>query len=178
MDVLNKDQVQLLTIGAWTVWIGRNNELHERAQEPTQQGWKPPPTGLHKLKFDGAVNVEGKVGGIGVIIRDSKGLVTRTYVSKWPWITEALTIETIAALRALEVAKVMGINEVIMEGDNLTLMNRLNISLQNNSSPGVLIEEICILARQFRSFKAVHTGRKGNEAAHKLARLGLQAQEG
>ena len=49
---------------------------HEKLPQTARSlRWRPPPVGLLKVNFDGALFVEENIAGLGIIIRNESGLV-------------------------------------------------------------------------------------------------------
>ena len=116
INIWNHAQRDLFAMTVWMIWNQRNQIWHripscntdqlaqvaiERLNEfvaglpPTNPApqkskvvWKPPPTGMFKLNFDGAVFKQENKSGVGVAIRDCKGLaLQKTVLLRWVKIT-------------------------------------------------------------------------------------------
>ena len=116
INIWNHAQPDLFAMTVWMIWNQRNQIWHripscntdqlaqvaiERLNEfvaglpPTNPApqkskvvWKPPPTGMFKLNFDGAVFKQENKSGVGVAIRDCKGLaLQKTVLLRWVKIT-------------------------------------------------------------------------------------------
>ena len=61
-----------------------------------------PPSESFKINFDGAVFKDQDRAGIGVIIRDSRGLVMGSMSQVIPFPQTIVELETLVALKALE----------------------------------------------------------------------------
>ena len=72
--------------------------------------WKPPPVDIFKINFDEAVSAEESCSGVGVIVRNREGLVIAAMSEKIPQILQPTKIEAMAATRALEFAREVGIS--------------------------------------------------------------------
>ena len=75
----------------------------------SQIQWRPPTQGTLKINFDGAISAEGKCSGLGAIIRDSEGLVIASLVTWVPQQLQPIEIEALAAYKALEFSRELGI---------------------------------------------------------------------
>ncbi|XP_022754128.1 uncharacterized protein LOC111302515 [Durio zibethinus] len=78
--------------------------------------WQAPPIGVVTTNFDGAINVEENMGGIGVVPRDDKG-------------------------SAVEVAKEMGFYSILLERDAVEIIHCLKSSTDDLSVVGNLMED-------------------------------------
>lgn len=67
--------------------------------------WIPPAPALYKINFDGAVFSDVGTAGLGVVICDSCGRVIGSLAKHIPIPTSAATVEALACIRALILAK-------------------------------------------------------------------------
>lgn len=129
---------------------------------------------LHKVKLNLILMVLCSVplnaSGIGVILRDDRGEVLFAMSRKEVHVLEAQDVETMAALRDLQMILNLGISSLVLEGDSLVVIEAIRSREDNLSRHGPLIAEIQVLLNQFRDFEVLNVGRQGNEAAHLLAR--------
>ena len=116
INIWNHAQRDLFAMTVWMIWNQRNQIWHripscntdqlaqvaiERLNEfvaglpPTNPApqkskvvWKPPPTGMFKLNFDGAVFKQENKSSVGIAIWDCKGLaLQKTVLLRWVKIT-------------------------------------------------------------------------------------------
>ena len=118
--------LEIFFVTVWSIWYNRNQVAHEaqgspsihiwgttqRAlndynvatavkllrQQPPEVGWNAPPWGLHKINVDGATSEDGRPSGVGVVIRDCRGMVVAASAKVLPAqyiveVTEALAVE-------------------------------------------------------------------------------------
>ena len=132
------NSLELFGVVAWFIWNQRNNlRLNERGlptekifeaakgylsdfqsklqitkvqQQKGSIKWRPPMDGMYKTNYDGAVFVESEEAGIGVIIRDVKGLVIATLAKKIPYPGSVELVEALAVRRAARFVVGIGIN--------------------------------------------------------------------
>ncbi|XP_075640433.1 uncharacterized protein LOC142612203 [Castanea sativa] len=129
--------------------------------------WSPPPDEFYKINFDAAVFHEDNIAGIGMIVRDSSGLVMASLSHNIPFQNSVEELESLAACRALEFALELGLDKAILEGDSLTALKDDSASL---ASFGLLVRDAQSLAGLFNCICFLHVGRDGNSIAHNLAR--------
>ncbi|KAK9983282.1 hypothetical protein SO802_032807 [Lithocarpus litseifolius] len=67
--------------------------------------WSPPDDGLYKVNFDGAVFEDQACAGLGVVIRDSAGLVIGALSQKIRLPSSVVMVEALAARRAVMFAR-------------------------------------------------------------------------
>ena len=132
--------------------------------------WQPPPANLIKINFDGAMFKDDERAGIGVVVRDSQGLVLASLSQNIPLPHSVVILETLAACRALEFSLELGFDKAILEGDSLIVMTALRDPSPSLASFGLLVQDAQCLARSFTCISFQHVGRVGNTVAHNLAR--------
>ena len=103
--------------------------------------WKPPPSELFKINFDGAVFPHDKNSGIGVVIRDHQGLVIASCSKLVHQELCSEDIEAKAAAWALLFALEVGVKRVVLEGDSLTVIKGLMEEERLLTPMGLLIED-------------------------------------
>ncbi|XP_030923094.1 uncharacterized protein LOC115949977 [Quercus lobata] len=136
----------LLAYTAWTLWNCRNkarvnetqcplNQVMQLARERRREfqtaqpifpkqlhrkhtRWKPPDVGSFKVNYDGAFFEDQGRAGIGVVIRNSEGVVLASLSQQIPLPNTVAQVEALAARRAAEFALEIGINQVVIEGDS------------------------------------------------------------
>ncbi|KAK3138243.1 hypothetical protein QOZ80_5AG0366300 [Eleusine coracana subsp. coracana] len=130
----------------------------------TMVRWTPPPRGWFKLNFDGSVYNDGSQrASIGGAIRDSTGRVVLSFAEK----TEHSTVGIVEA-RAL--ARGLGLDRVVAEGDDLVLVQLLRGEKTQTRIPVAMQQEIVALLRCFPERDVRHVYREGNQVAHALCR--------
>ena len=107
--------------------------------------------------------------GTGVIIRDcqGKGLAQMSEIIPLPLIV--VEVKTLTALKALQFAADLSLNDVILEGDSEIVINALNEDSHSLSSFGLPIQDVKCFANLFHCIRFSHVRREGNSVAHNLA---------
>ena len=109
---------------------------------------------------------------IGVIIRNNQGLVIASLTQKLPQAYQAIEIEPMAAIRALESGLEVGIDQAIVEGDSEIVVKTLVSNNLSLASFGLLIEDACTYAASFSKLSySINRKRECNKVAHNLAKL-------
>ena len=90
-----------------------------------------------------------------------------------PQLHSPLQIEARAASSALQLAKELGFNQIVLEGDSKVLMHPLADNSPFLSTVGSLIDDIRFNAVFFTKLHYSHVKREGNMVAHSLARYAL-----
>ena len=135
--------------------------------------WKPPVQEMMKINFDGAIFAEEKSSGMGVIIRDRKGLVIASMATWIPQQLWPVEIEALAASKALEFARELGIADAVLEGDSQVVIMALNSKNTVLAPFGSLVQDSLTLSTSFSKLSYSHTKRDGNPVAHNLAKLAV-----
>ena len=137
--------------------------------EPTL--WKPPCSPFCKINFDGALFQDQKMAGIGVVIRNPNGHVIGALSDRifLPAIVDE--VEALACRKAISFALDLGVENVILEGDSMTIIQALNSDSSCASSYGHIIDDIRACALLFSSISFSHVKRQGNNVADSLAKL-------
>nr|XP_023875263.1 uncharacterized protein LOC111987752 [Quercus suber] len=198
----NPMDLETLFVTAWYIWFSRNQFVHESLSTPPgqiwdsalrlakdfkgalsshsfQQGapaslWSLPPPGFHKVSVDGATCPDSSNSCIGVIIRDSTGLVTAALSKPLsapfsPEIAEVLALENGVLL-----AHEMNITRVIFESDSLATVQSV-IAMEAGGPLGHIISGIRSSMLLFCSWRLHHLKRDHNRATHELAQLAKSA---
>ncbi|KAL0006865.1 hypothetical protein SO802_008367 [Lithocarpus litseifolius] len=191
-------QPELFAFTVWGIWTQRNRtrvqqpgcSLQQLAQEskcrltefidinPLPQPrpplprarWKPPPTDLVKINFDGAVFSDVNKSGVGAVARNCNGAVLASMSQQIPQAYKPEEVEALAARFALQFALDIGCTNLILEGDSKNLMTWLSNDSEVLSYGGLLLDDIRRLSSFFSQLHYSHIRREGNNVAHSLAR--------
>ena len=128
---------------------------------------------IFKINFDGAVFTEENCSGMGVIVQDREGLVIAVMSEKIPQLLKPIEIEAMAAIRAFEFAREVGISEAILERDSLLVIKALATKDIGLAPFGLLIQDAYRFTSAFSLLSYSHTKREGNQVAHDLAKLAV-----
>ena len=190
--------IALFAMAAWGIWERRNrvregqktwgsNLVMHRALELLQEyrdvqsvnprmavrrmdlRWKPPDSGVYKINFDGALFLEQRCAGLGVVVRDSVGLVMAALSQRVRLPGSANVVEALAARRAICFAQELSLHNVVIEGDSLKVIEAIIDTRPVQTLYGHIIDEIRLLSSSFIC-NFLHVNRKGNKLAHALAR--------
>ena len=138
--------------------------------QPTRCRWKPPPSGAVKINFDGAIFPKEKKSGIGVVIRDNKGLIIASCSKVVHQVLGVFDIEALAAVWALSFASDVGVRRAVLEGDSMAVILGLREDGMVLVPYELLLEDVRILSQQFDELRYSNTKREDNSLAHSLAR--------
>ncbi|KAL0011807.1 hypothetical protein SO802_006915 [Lithocarpus litseifolius] len=139
--------------------------------------WSPPPQDWYKVNVDAAVFKENGTCGIGVVIRNNMGQIMGAMSKQMGFPLRALEAEAKAAEAGILLAWDLGLKDIIVEGDAQMVIQAIN----GGVAPAIPILKIIEGSRRclqmFCSWKAVHTNRKNNTAAHLLAKDARNVKE-
>lgn len=103
----------------------RNGHNEERRRTPRgKTKWSPPPPGMYKTNFDGAVFEDSSEAGIGMVIQNSAGEVMASLSEKIPFPSMVEAVEVLAARCAVKLVQEVGLAESIFEGDLICRSSR------------------------------------------------------
>ena len=200
LDRVEEDKVARMVTIAWALWFHRNevrlggarkvgkdvvrwatqyleeywtaNECGRSVPVVVERtgSWLPPRANWFKINVDGAVFESQKAASLVVIIRDDRGRVEVAMSKKVLAPLGALETEAKAFEAGLLLARDIGIQDVILEGDSLVIYNALcEVSLPP-SSVASIVDGMRDLCKVFRRLEFSHVKRKGNRPAHLLAK--------
>ncbi|XP_075662876.1 uncharacterized protein LOC142632323 [Castanea sativa] len=134
-----------------------------------QISWRPPLTRF-KLNFYAVVFKDEEASGIGAIIRNDRREVMAAFSGKGPSVSCSEEAEILACRRAVEFALECGFMEMVMEGDNQSVMSALELKRSLTSRVGHIIQDVLCLLHGFRWSQVQFAKRSANTVAHLLAR--------
>ena len=132
--------------------------------------WNPPPRRSFKLNFDTVVFNDIKASGIGAIIQNDLGEVMVSISARDPQVGDGEEAETLVCRRALELAVDSGFSDLIIEGDNASVMKNIAGSCPRFSRFDHLYQDIHCLVSSLHSTLITCVHREANGVAHSLAR--------
>jgi hypothetical protein len=109
--------------------------------------------------------------GVGVVIRNHLGECSAACSELIEAVMAPELAEALAVRRNVSLALEEGFNKVWVATDCLSVVQRINSTMINQSSVGVVIQDIKSLISGFDCILFIHVRRHCNESAHILARL-------
>ncbi|KAE8666664.1 Protein NRT1/ PTR FAMILY 2.7 [Hibiscus syriacus] len=141
------------------------------------RGWIKPGQDEIKVNVDGAFCKDSRVAAIGVVARDSHGMVIAGLAKKINPPCSAESAEVVAFTEGIKLAFENGWNRVVIEGDAISIVNRLankrTGKIQDLSTIGLLLNEARLLLVRAPTFKVHYVCRDANRAAHSLVHWAL-----
>jgi ribonuclease HI len=108
--------------------------------------------------------------GWGAVLRDHNGAFILSVSEGVPGFPTPELAEGFAIRRAVSVLRELGFHKCVLESDCLSMIQRINSSVQDRSLVGIVVHDIKVLAKGFISCSFKHVNRSLNVAAHILAR--------
>ncbi|XP_062014251.1 uncharacterized protein LOC133730728 [Rosa rugosa] len=202
-ESLSEDLFSLLLWGIWSIWKERNKRVwQDKWSSPEQvrhgiysqqvlfksvglsqrrvgsrvtKPWSPPPVGWLKANMDGAFDKNSCSGGIGVIVRDSDGLIVGGCCCKVGRVLSPALVEALAARRACQLAVSNSLAPIIFESDCQKLVRDIMFEEEDASGYGGIVEDVIFLHASLPGSYFTHVYRESNFAAHMLAKLALSS---
>ena len=137
---------------------------------PAQHQWRPPEPDAVKVNFDAALFKRTNSAGIGIIVRDWRGVSLAALSMPIPLSSSVADMEALACLRAVQLAAKLEFQCVIFEGDSATVISAVNQGSSLLSSFGNIVDDIRYLLPSFSSATFSHVNRTGNLVADALAK--------
>jgi len=105
------------------------------------------------------------------VVRDSEGDILLSAVSQGTGFLGPELEEARACIFAIRTAQQHGLRHVILEGDSLSLISKLEKKQRLAADIGLLVDEILNLSHNFNFCAFNFVRRDGNKVAHALAHL-------
>ncbi|KAL4302611.1 hypothetical protein GQ457_10G021430 [Hibiscus cannabinus] len=197
---LSKSSAALLFITFWAIWGFRNRLVHEnvlpaldsyvmfirtyaaeyttsqmvlnRPSLPSPSHWIPPPGNLIKVNFDATFDNNSFSSSSGIVFRNNEGLLMAAAVFPHSYVPNSCAAEAQACLDAVSLAHELSFHNIIIEGDSLTVIKKLNSASIDRSLISMSISDVKHLSEGFESVTFKFVNRDCNAAAHQAALLG------
>ncbi|XP_035547261.1 uncharacterized protein LOC118348858 [Juglans regia] len=138
--------------------------------------WQKPEELSVKVNFDAALDLNKKLMGAGVVIRDWRGDVLVSLCAQFKHVSSPFIAECKALGRAVELCKELGFYNVWFEGDAKRVVDGVNKEEEDESWEGQAVGDLQKELRGCRGWKLTFTHRECNEVAHCLAKIGLSIE--
>ncbi|KAL2892381.1 Phycocyanobilin:ferredoxin oxidoreductase [Bienertia sinuspersici] len=116
--------------------------------------------------------VEGHIkGGMYYRAWSESGEVLAVAVQRQRGAWKACLAEALAARWGVMVAKRLGYSKITLEGDALTVIQKIRVCMRSRTMEELIFEDIREIGSSMESFNCNHVKRSGNTVAHFAARL-------
>ncbi|KAL0013888.1 hypothetical protein SO802_000957 [Lithocarpus litseifolius] len=126
-----------------------------------------------KINYGGVVFPQENKSSIGVIIRNSEGLVIASVAQQLSQAYQAAKIEAMAVVRALQFGMEVGLASVIVEGYCEMVAQTLTEVNTGLSIYEQLAKDANLFSDFFSNLLYSHTKSDGNKVAHSMVRLSI-----
>ena len=108
--------------------------------------------------------------GAGVIVQNENGRVIASMAESFQLPFSVTIVEVIAAKKALQFAKDLGLSSIVLEGDSKITIDGLMGEDSSLAEYGHLIDEAKEIAKKLVEVEFNHVQRQANNVAHNIAR--------
>ena len=147
------------------------------ARQQAYDTWQPLPQSVFKLNFDAAIFSGLNRSRFGAIICNEKGEVMAAMAAKGPKVSCSMEAELLACRKAIEFAMDAGFSELVIEGDNSSVMTTISTMKIDQSLVGNVVGDIQHLIRNLLWVRMDCVRRGGNRVAHVLAQFARNISE-
>ncbi|KAK8683464.1 hypothetical protein V6N13_039524 [Hibiscus sabdariffa] len=196
---LSNTDCVLFFITMWAVWGVRNKLIHKsispdiamvvsfiknyvaefeasqvvsyKPSLSSSSRWLPPSGNLIKVNFDTVFDSHMLSSSSGIVFRNHEGLLLAVAVYPHSHIPNPCVAEAQACLDAISLAKDLFFCNIIIEGDSLTVINKLQSGSNDMSLIGMILSDVKSLSKFFEGVTFNFVSRACNEVAHKTALL-------
>ncbi|XP_017644547.1 uncharacterized protein LOC108485220 [Gossypium arboreum] len=187
---------QTLIISLWALWHKRNKLIYEGIKYSKQdlvgfirgycqeisschtnpksfpistrnQLWRPPNSGTSFLK-------ESRISFAVILARNNEGQFFGACTYPFGDVVDAVVAETRTCKRAMLFAADLGWKRILLEGDSLTTIKKLNSKEEDRSILRPIINNIRVLRKKFENVSYLLVPRVVNSTAHTLRAFGLK----
>ncbi|KAJ1379243.1 Ribonuclease H-like superfamily [Sesbania bispinosa] len=134
--------------------------------------WRPPRPGTLKCNVDASWDPHKHFAAIGIIIRDSSGLIQAGLAKRVP-AQNPQTAEALAIREGVLLAHNLQQRKCIFESDNLKVISACREE-EKVGEIAIIIQDILTMKPSFELCGFTWTPREGNEAANFLARAAIR----
>ena len=179
----------LFAVTTWTIWHHRNKSHLQAATLPLDRlvdfarkylqiyadrnvnqmppmrsvastvCWSPPCGNQVKINFDGALFGESDYAGIGVVIRNSEGVVMAAMSEKIVKPQATKLAEILAAQCAVLFSRESGCYNPVFEGDSSTIIKSLQDRIVSHAQGRHILKDILSHLNSFQSCSLSHIGK-------------------
>ncbi|KAK8977353.1 hypothetical protein V6N11_030672 [Hibiscus sabdariffa] len=123
---------------------------------------------MRKLELP-AASIQVKVSHYRVVGRNSLVLIMASCSIQHEKVADAFMVEALACRQAVVFARELGLSRMIIEGDSLTVIKKLNSDVVDRSLICPIVHDIKILSKDFSIISLCFVRRGANKAAHALS---------
>ncbi|KAL9670598.1 hypothetical protein QQ045_008151 [Rhodiola kirilowii] len=148
--------------------VGQANFRFVVTQPEAETGWRPPEEGWFTVSCDGSWVRESREAGIGVVCRDSRGIVMFAAAHCLDGVSSIFEVEGLAMRLGMELALKKGLKKVIFRSDNVEIISAL-LAKSILRREWSWVKECCEMMESTRDWRLEHVFREANTVADQLA---------
>ncbi|KAA3456600.1 reverse transcriptase [Gossypium australe] len=202
--LLSLDSCRFFCVALWAIWGDRNARIHEKRSRTGKEiadfvrnyvkeingakpkvvkssknvkRWQHPPYQTMKINFDGAFDTKEHLSTPGVVVRDNEGSVLASKSRLHEKVASAFAAEALACREAVRLGIDMQNEDVIIEGDSLTVIKKCRNVSPDRSLIGSYIFYIHQMQSFFKAIRFEFISRSENTLAHTIATESLKNKE-
>ncbi|XP_048491639.1 uncharacterized protein LOC104900847 [Beta vulgaris subsp. vulgaris] len=138
------------------------------------KSWVPPPQGFFKINFDGSKYQDGRAA-FGFVIRNYLGDAILAGCNSVPADYSIVQAEAAGLREAITAARFLNLENILIEGDNLSVINSLLKIWKPPWSINAILSDAGLELSKFRGFSIAHCFPEANRAADFMAHEGHRA---
>ncbi|KAK9002795.1 hypothetical protein V6N11_060375 [Hibiscus sabdariffa] len=152
---------------------GVNEDIVQQVTCERHKQWKKPEPGQIKLNVDGAWLASSRKAAIRVIARDHQGMMLDGCARLLEGAHSSKTVESSAFEIGVSMAVANGWENVVIEGDAITVVNRLSSERPDCKVAGSFLTKTRAMLCENLGFVVRHVAREANRVAHELVNHSL-----
>uniref|UniRef100_A0A803NLW4 RNase H type-1 domain-containing protein n=1 Tax=Cannabis sativa TaxID=3483 RepID=A0A803NLW4_CANSA len=168
----------------WAIWNARNELVWKRkrvaeiswpgfyAGDGAEQ-WSYPPENSVKINVDAALFDDGNRAGVGVLLRDAKGLFIEGFTRMFQEALDPALVEAMGVREALSWLKRRPRQQAFVETDCLTVVQALRSQVKMISLFGIVISECKCILQELKNVSICFIKRSAYMVAHCVVRASI-----
>lgn len=140
--------------------------------------WEPPGIAEVKANFDAAFDRTHFRSGSGKVARNPTRQIVASKAVLHEDVGSVFSLEALACRETIKMCIDLGLRNVILEGDSLTVIKKCRSDVRDRSVISPIIQDIKVIASRFNSIQFRHVKRTKNQLADCLATESLERSEG
>jgi ribonuclease HI len=137
-------------------------------------GWKALEVGWFKANWDAAEGEKSGHTGLGVVIRDSHGILQGARCATRQGCLDPALDEAVAMLLSIQLCRDLGLTRIHFEGDAKGVVDGINSAEADRGWIGQVIADIKLAIQVFEDWKVSFIRREDNQVANSLAKFAVK----
>ncbi|MBA0729128.1 hypothetical protein Golax_025802, partial [Gossypium laxum] len=146
-------------------------------QRIEEERWRPPDLSEVKINFEATFDKQTNKSSTSIVCRDLEGVILGSKTVVNIRIPTPFAAEVLACLQPIQTRLELGFRQVVIEGDTLSVIKKVQSKEEDRSVISPYIDDIKFLNKRFGRCCFKKTSRNGNGVAHGVAKEGLKRNE-